>query len=215
MYKAVITGDIVNSTSIAFEWRQCIVDALHASVADFVALTPIRLEMYRGDSFQIIVDKPEYSLSVAVALRAKLRATTPENQEIWDARVSIGIGEISFESDNIVTSDGEAFRLSGRAFDSIGKKRLLIATPWADFNNAMELISRFADDIISSWSVKQSMIVYHSLIHFKKQKDMAKELDMTTQNLNYHWNSAKVQLILDYIEYFKSLMVKTHSTIIW
>lgn len=208
MIKGVITGDLVNSTNIASEWRQNVVDALNASVTDFVSLTPVRMEMYRGDSFQIIADKPEYALAVAVALRAKLRASTPKNQNIWDARLSIGIGNISFESDSIVTSDGEAFRLSGRSFDSIGKKRLIVSTPWAEFNNAIELVTRFADDIISSWTVKQAMIVGHSLLCPKKQKDMAEDLGMTKQNFNHHWTSAKAQLILDYIEYFKTLMLK-------
>ena len=42
----------------------------------------------------------------------------------------------------------------------------------------------------------------------KLQKDLAEELDMTRQNFNYHWSSARGQLILDYIEYFKSLISK-------
>lgn len=41
-------------------------------------LTPVKLEMYRGDSFQVVVDKPEYALAIAIALRAKLKAETPD-----------------------------------------------------------------------------------------------------------------------------------------
>lgn len=118
----MITGDLVNSTNIAAKWRQTVLDTLNVCAADFQPLTLCNLEMYRGDSFQIVVDKPDYALAVAIALRAKLKAMTPGKQQLWDARLSIGIGDISFESDNIVTSDGEAFRLSGRSFDNIGKK---------------------------------------------------------------------------------------------
>ena len=107
MIKGVITGDLVNSTNIAAEWRQAVVGALYKCAADFSPLTPINIEMYRGDSFQVVVGNPEYALTVAVAFRAKLRASTPEKKEMWDARVSVGIGDVSFESDNIVTSDGE------------------------------------------------------------------------------------------------------------
>lgn len=92
------------------------------------------MEMYRGDSFQVVVDNPELALSVAIALRAKLKASTPDKSEVWDARLSLGIGDVSFASGNILTSDGEAFRLSGRAFDNIGKKRLCISTPWAELD---------------------------------------------------------------------------------
>ena len=208
MIKGVITGDLVNSTNISSGWRQAVVDALHACIVDFACLTPARIEMYRGDSFQVVVDKPEQTLAVAIALRTKLRASTPEDSDTWDARVSIGIGDISFESDNIVTSDGEAFRLSGRNFDNMGKKRLCIATPWTDIDNAIELNTRFADEFVSSWTARQSRVVYHSLLFAKSQKDMADELGMTRQNFNYHWLTSKGQLITDYIEYFKSLIAK-------
>jgi hypothetical protein len=208
MIKGVITGDLVNSTSIANEWRQNVVDALNTCVSDFMPITPIKIEMYRGDGFQIVVDRAEQTLSVAIALRSKLRAMTPENCDLWDARVSVGIGEISFESDNLVTSDGEAFRLSGRAFDVIGKRKLSVSSPWAELNAAMELNTRFADDVVSSWTAKQARVVYHSILFRKTQKEMADELDMTRQNFNYHWGTSKAQLILDYIEYFKKLIIK-------
>ena len=42
----------------------------------------------------------------------------------------------------------------------------------------------------------------------KTQKDMAVELGLSKQNFNSHWTSAKVQLILDYLEYYKTLIVK-------
>ena len=208
MIKGVITGDLVNSTNIATEWRQTVLDALNVCVTDFLPLTLIKLEMYRGDSFQIVVDKPDYTLTVAIALRAKLKATTPDKQQLWDARLSIGIGDISFESDNIVTSDGEAFRLSGRSFDNIGEKRLSISTTWSDFDKDIELVTRFADDIITSWTAKQAKVVYQSILFPKLQKDLAEDLGMTRQNFNSHWSSAKGQLILDYMKYFKSLISK-------
>lgn len=204
MIKGVITGDLVNSTKIAREWRQTVVDALNECVSDFISITPIKIEMYRGDSFQLVIDHAEQTLSVAIALRAKLRASTPMEKNIWDARLSIGIGNIYFETENIVTSDGEAFRLSGRAFDNIGKKRLCISTPWTEFNAMMELNTKFADELISSWTARQAKIAYHSILFLKSQKEMAKELGMSRQNLNFHWCASKVKLILDYIEYFKN-----------
>lgn len=204
MIKGVITGDLVNSTNIATEWRQSVVDALKTCISDSMSITPVKIEMYRGDSFQVVVDKAEQTLSVAIALRSKLRASTPDGNDMWDARVSVGIGDISFESDNVVTSDGEAFRLSGRAFDNIGKKRLNISTPWTELNTAMELNTRFADEFVSSWTARQARVVYHSILFLKTQKEMAEELDMTRQNFNYHWGTSKAQLILDYIEYFKT-----------
>ncbi len=210
MIKGVITGDLVNSSKIAPKWRKTLVDVLKACAEDFEPNAFVKIEMYRGDSFQAIVSKPEKTLAVAIALRAKLRGATPKGCDIWDARISIGLGEISFESDNILTSDGEAFRLSGRAFDSIGKRRLCISTPWADFNESINLVTRFADDVISAWTARQAQVVYHSILFPKMQKDMAEELGMTRQNFNYHWITSKCQLILSYIEYYQSLVLKNN-----
>lgn len=208
MIKGVITGDLVNSTHIAAEWRQTVMDALNACVNDFSSQTPIKIEMYRGDSFQVVVGNPELVLTVAIALRAKLKASTPDKLDLWDARLSIGVGDVSFESENILTSDGEAFRLSGRAFDDLGKKRLCISTPWTELDGNMELVTRFADDIVSGWTMKQATVFYHSLVFPKSQKKLAEELGMKYQNFNYHWGAAKGRLILDYINYYKSFVTK-------
>ena len=83
MIKGVITGDLVNSTNIAAKWRQTVVDTLHVCIEESIPLTLIKLEMYRGDSFQVVVDKPEYALAIAIALRAKLKAETPDGQKLW------------------------------------------------------------------------------------------------------------------------------------
>lgn len=128
MIKGIITGDLVNSTNIAAEHWQTVIDSLNAVVKDFSQNTSMKFEMYRGNSFQVVVESAQLSIAIAIALRAKLKASTPDKLDGWDARVSVGIGEMSYESDNIVTSVGEAFRLSGRAFDNLGKKRLAIVT---------------------------------------------------------------------------------------
>lgn len=88
------------------------------------------MELYRGDSFQLLVEDPAMTTKIAILLRAGLIYHTPNKDAgMWDAKVSIGIGSIDFISDNIVTSDGEAFIYSGRQLDNMGKHRLSIRTP--------------------------------------------------------------------------------------
>lgn len=212
MIKGIITGDLVNSTNIAAEYRQTVIDSLNAVVKDFSQKTSMKFEMFRGDSFQVVVESAQLSIAIAIALRVKLKASTPDKLDGWDARVSVGIGEMSYESDNIVTSDGEAFRLSGRAFDNLGKKRLAIVTSCSELNTLTELNTRFADDIVSALTVRQARVVYHSLLYPNKtQKEMAEELNMSRQNFNNVWLSAKGQLILDYTEFIKSQIKKYMS----
>ena len=45
MIKGVITGDLVNSTHIAAEWRQTVVDALHVCVEESIPLTPVKFDV--------------------------------------------------------------------------------------------------------------------------------------------------------------------------
>lgn len=211
MIKGVITGDIVDSTLIPIECKPTVIEILDAVIADFSTSVIVNYEMFRGDSFQVVVDNKDYALSVAIAIRAALRANTPKGQEPWDARIAIGIGEVSFQSSSIVTSDGEAFRLSGREFDNLGKRRLSIVTPWEDVNEELKLSTSFADDIISKWTVKQAEVIYARIFTNVTQKELAEKLNMSIQNISKHLNIAKSNLINSFIERFKELMNKKQS----
>lgn len=208
MNKGVITGDVVDSTKIEAKWRPMVIDTLKAVVSDFSSLATMRLEMFRGDSFQIVVDDIQSAITVALTVRARLRATSTEGNSGWDARVALGVGDMSYDSGSIVTSDGEAFRLSGHAFDSLGKRRLSVATAWPQVDEILGLNTKFVDETITSWSVKQARVVYGELLTSKTQKDLAEHLGMSPQNINYIWNLSKCPLILEYIELYRKLINK-------
>lgn len=208
MVKGIITGDIVDSTHIPTEFKEEIQKVLKAVVDDFTPSVSLSYEMYRGDSFQFVVDKAEHALSVAIAIRTALKAHTPKTLEQWDARIAIGIGTVSFNSSSILTSDGEAFQLSGREFDCLGKRRLSIVTPWSDINEELKLSTLFADDIISKWTIKQSEIVYATIFSNMVQKEQAQKFGMSVQNISKHWNLAKGSLINQYINRFTEIINK-------
>lgn len=110
--KAVITGDIVRSEFIGLDKRGELLKALQQVCEELQKFSPMKMEIYRGDSFQIVMERPEVSLKVATLIRSYLISKTPQGEKnIWDARISIGIGEIDYVSTSIVVSDGEAFRL--------------------------------------------------------------------------------------------------------
>ena len=211
MIKGIITGDIVDSSFISNEWKSKISEILQKVIYDFRIQSPANLEMFRGDSFQITVENPSFALAIGIALRAALRANTPDSLTPWDARISIGIGEVSFESESILTSDGEAFRLSGRGFDTLGKRRLFISTSTEGLNAELKLNTAFADEIITKWTPKQAAVVYVGLIKEASQKDMAESMDMKLSNFNKHWNLAHVSLILSYINRFQYLISNIYT----
>ena len=205
---AVITGDIISSTSIPFEERKKLLEIFDKIVNDLQSLCELKYEIFRGDSFQILVEKAELALEVAVLIRAGLKMNTPENSKIiWDARVAIGVGEIEFIDDKVITSDGEAFKYSGRAFDELIKTNLTIKTRWNNINEELKLSTLFADDIISNWTEIQAFVVYKSLLLNKSQKEIADEQNKSAQNISKISVNAKEKLIRQYINRYYNLIL--------
>lgn len=206
--KAIITGDIIDSTMIPITQRQALLDIIKKVALYVQKLSSLRYEIFRGDSFQFVIDKPQQALIIAILLRAFLRKATPEEScNIWDARVSIGIGEITYVSTDIATSDGEAFQLSGRGLDALGKRTLGIFTRWEDINEELQISTAFADDIISNWSRYQAEIMIASIGDNLKQKEIAIKFKKTPQAVNKTLISAKDNLIKMYIKRFETIIL--------
>nr|WP_321522625.1 hypothetical protein [uncultured Macellibacteroides sp.] len=196
----IITGDIIDSTSIPIEQRKDLLTAISVISEELQVFSPLKCEIYRGDSFQIVVNRPEMAMLIAILLRAGLKSRVPKgSKQNWDARIAVGIGEIEFISDSILVSDGEAFRLSGREFDELGKRNLAVRTRWEDANEELKISTAFADDIITNWTSSQSLVIYMSLAYQMTQKEIAEKLGQSSQNISKLSNVAKEKLIRTYI----------------
>ena len=196
----IITGDIIDSTSIPIEHRKDLLTAISVISEELQVFSPLKCEIYRGDSFQIVVNRPEMAMLIAILLRAGLKSRIPKgSKQNWDARIAVGIGEMEFISDSILVSDGEAFRLSGREFDELGTRNLAIRTRWDDANEELKISTAFADDIITNWTSSQSLVIYMSLAYQMTQKEIADKLGQSSQNISKLSNVAKEKLIRTYI----------------
>ncbi len=157
---AVITGDIVKSGRFGTEREKALKilkDTLN-SLNNFKSKSIGGVsDIFRGDSFQIVIKEPTLALEIAIYLKARLLSKTIKGKNI-DIRTAIGIGEIeSFNDKKVEESDGEAFRLSGNALDHISKyRRFSIKSGIDELNKQLEFISSSIDSITRRWSSEQA-----------------------------------------------------------
>ncbi|MCW5519483.1 hypothetical protein J1N09_06515 [Aureitalea sp. L0-47] len=210
---AVITGDLVNSSAYSQNTIQTIIQRLtnefqvisQETGDDVTAFT-----LFRGDSFQGIVEDPSQALQIALRLKALINSFSDSGEEagntipVSDVRISIGIGEASYDVNAINVSNGEAFQLSGRTLDSMKTKQLKMAltTPNSNINDEFRVHMKFLDSITDRWSMASAEVVYF-LLKQLKEKQIAEQLNRSQAAINHRKKAAgweEIRLLLQRFE---------------
>src|SRR5690606_36288582 len=112
--------------------------------------TPNEWEIYRGDSFQLIIKDPLIALNAAIQIKASIKSI-----KSLDVRIAIGIGDISHSSKNITESNGPAFIYSGEKFETLkqDKLNLAIKTNWNDFDRDVNVFFKLALLTMDHWTI--------------------------------------------------------------
>jgi hypothetical protein len=205
MRKAVITGDIVNFTTLKSEEREALVrdskEMLHI-------LSPQKgdAELFRGDSFQLIVDTLSDALFKSIQLRCWFKKVQSRRQKVsLDAKIAIGVGGISYFGDSVLDSDGEAFHLSGRTFDKMEDELLRIVVPDEKLNKQLEIIADLMNVIITDWTKAQAEVIY-MLLERKTQQQIAEIIGIAQSAVNNRIKLAKWKEIERTVNYISSLI---------
>jgi len=177
---AVITGDIVSSTMLPTSLNKKILAGISKIFGDHP------FEFYRGDSFQAYIKSPQSALEIVFRLRAAARSIN----FIHDIRASIGIGKVRVPLREMRTASGEAFVLSGRAFDNLdAKQRVAIDSPDPQANIAFRVIADYADFLCQKLTQKQAEVLTE-LLQEETQTDIAQKLKKAQATINQHAQSA-------------------------
>jgi hypothetical protein len=207
---AVITGDLVKSAEfklkrdkILSQLRKILKSAqrFETQKSEFIIFS----EIFRGDSFQGILSNPAISLKVSLYIRAELLKILI-NKEQADARIGIGLGTVdSLNEKRIEASDGEAFRYSGQAVDTLKTfRRLIILSPSQELTQHFKVLATFLDFIIQRWSTEQAEAI--SLwFQGKTQETMSKILEITQPAVQQRLQTAGHFAIKEALEYFEAL----------
>jgi hypothetical protein len=164
---AVLTGDVVGYSRSREPERRLTLRALKSSLGTLGHVLPghppTRFQLYRGDSFQAVILKPELALRAAILIRAGLRQRIrpSRRRQAPDCRIAVGIGTIdSLPAGAVSEGDGEAFRRSGPALDKMrGGRRLRLESPWPDIDSEINTDLALLDVVAARWSPEQSEVI--------------------------------------------------------
>jgi hypothetical protein len=174
---AVITGDIIGSTKLSRPEKDKLDILLHEIFMFFEKDKRMwglekPFEIFRGDSFQAVFNKPPLALNISLIIRSFLRMqeTGKDSTNIFDARIAAGIGKIEVISETVGKSNGEAFHLSGRIIDTmkLGGFSIQLRTPWENVNNEFDVHCFVLSKIIDSLTAPQANVVFYKLQNFKE-----------------------------------------------
>jgi hypothetical protein len=213
---SVITGDIYKSSRFVGENRTRLLNAMKKGFFNVERilgkdLILLPFDIYRGDSFQGVINQPEHALKVAVILRATIRGNFQNPlKNMPDARIAIGVGNIDYLPENRTgEGDGEAFRNSGPVLDSMNKhaQMLLINTPFEDLNDELIVECALLDAVIAKWSPEQALAVVESLNN-KTQEEMAEIFNISQPAVKKRVDSASFHAVQLLIQRFENTLVR-------
>ncbi len=192
---AVVTGDIVDSSKLSVEERQ----RLHRNMKDgskvlrkvFKESIPLDVDVFRGDSWQLLVADPAVSLRIGLFYRAFLRAAAAASK--IDTRMAIAIGTVDFVPDDRVSGgDGQAYRYSGKALEEMTKaSNMCFRFPEREIEESLDVLVHLLDVLAMNWSDKQALAITGALQGLKQEEiGSLWKPAITQQSVNRHLQRA-------------------------
>lgn len=206
---AILTGDIVGSSNLKPAQRKKLLSELKSTSKEIRKLykdvIPFDVDIFRGDSWQLLVTEPRLALRIALLFRSTLKGKM--NIREFDSKIFIGVGTIdSFPGERVSLGSGQAFLLSGRGLESLMKYKMGIDYPGFDKNDYLKLVVQLVDVFASNWTVKQSIAVGGALKGWSQKKIAESWGDdkLTQQAVHKHLLSAFWLPIEDVLEKIES-----------
>ncbi|MEO6819894.1 MAG: SatD family protein [Ginsengibacter sp.] len=159
----VITGDIINSKHHdPIIWMKALKRELNKA-----GISPMDWEIYRGDSFQLILKNPSDALLYAIAIKSALKSIKK-----LDVRMAIGIGVATFSAEKIKESNGSAFVNSGEKFELLKQEKLNLAvkSDWPDFDREMNLYLKLSLIAMDNWTVNAAKTIQVAIENREKSQ---------------------------------------------
>lgn len=217
---AVITGDIIGSTRYDLETREKFRTTLNSPISTALinfysrAVIPQAINVFRGDSWQVVIAEPSLSLRISLLIRCLLRTSLLSNS--INTRMAIGIGAVEGPLKNIRNGDGEAFILSGKELDELTDSRFSLSMRISGsykFTSDCEKLLRnnvqLIDFISSNWTFKQCKAVEGMLLN-KTTQEIAQDWfgnEINRSAVSRHLNKAGWDIISKSLSLFEQVLI--------
>lgn len=198
---SIIIGDIINSRKLPVKkWLLPLKQFLNNQ-----GKSPKDWEIFRGDQFQLEVKNPEEALLIAIQIKALLK-----NIKL-DARMSIGIGEKTYNAKKISESNGSAFVNSGDLFENLKKEKntLAIKSGNAIFDYEINLALRLALVTMDSWLPQSSEFVSVAIKNQSlSQEQIGAILNINQAAVSRRKSRSQFDLIMEFDAYYRAKIKK-------
>lgn len=195
---AVITGDIISSSKATTRiWLKILITELGKSSND-----PRDWEIYRGDSFQLLIKNPLNALFVAIKIKAAIKSV-----QGLDVRMAIGIGDREHRASKITQSNGSAFVHSGEKFELLKKEKqnLAIKTHSPDLDEEINLYLKLCLIVMDDWTPNAAEAVKLGMENPEKsQKELGKLMGIQQNAVSGRLKRAHYDEILEVIKMYKN-----------
>lgn len=199
---AILTGDIVGSSKLSPAQRKKLLSELISTSKEirniYKDIIPFDVDIFRGDSWQLLVTEPKLALRVALLFRSTLKGKMSIRE--FDSKIFIGVGTIdSLPGERVSLGNGDAFVLSGRGLESLKKYRMGIGYPSFDKNDYLNLVVQLIDVFATNWTIKQSTSISGALKGWT-QKKIAESLGLKQQTVYDHLTGSYLSHIENALE---------------
>lgn len=184
---AVLTGDVVGSSKLEANQRRVLQEVMSSAseqvMTTFAEGIPFPPSRFRGDGWQLAVTVPHLSLRIGLFFRGLILAGMQAGRV--DTRVAIGLGTVDFlPSATISSGDGEAFRLSGEALETLPRSTrmaLRVSESCASpLTESLDVIVKLVDLQARGWTGQQARAVVGAL------------LDLTQKSISQRWFEKRI-----------------------
>ena len=193
---AVLTGDIVSSSWINRDRGDRVLDELLAGERKVKDYFPSSIhggiDVFQGDSWQLVVQEPLSALRIAILFRALLLSSAG-----MDSRVAVGYGSVDYlPARDVSTGTGEAYTLSGLGLKELLKTvRMKLSFPTDQrsvLTRSLDTITGLIDLQVQRWTQKQAEATAGALVGLTQQQIARSWEDepVTQQAISQHLDSA-------------------------